>query len=270
MWSPRTAARYPHRRRRPHLTLRSRTHRPLVSPDVRDAWVHGLYAAELLKTHFPTHYADHVAAQRTTPQVLLSCAEAFLYLANDTLVQLDMGDEVLSIGETHPEALFRARSVSVPEALDRLGDELAAALRWPMPWYWGMCREALLDDRADQYVLAKGILAIMHATTWHWELPDGWWLEVLPPAWADTIARVPRLPADTDVDALLACLDRIVLWDTPNLGLVVRYIHSMTGNPYADYAYDDVVENGTSLSWDWTTDALRDEGAAQREASRAR
>jgi len=245
---------------------RSRAKRVRITPYELDALSLGLYAAERLAAHFPLAFAAHVTSQRTSLQALLSCAEALLYWAHAELIQLDSGDEVVSIGETHPGALCAPRLMSRPAAVDRLVDDLGPSLRYPMPLYWGLDRDALVDGNPTDDVLAKAVLAVMHPTSWHLDLPDAWWRTVLMVPWADIIASVRPMAPQTDVPALLSTLDSLVVWDTPDLAMIVRYIHSMTDNPYADYAYSEVVEMGSSVSWDWSTDELRAEGVAQRQA----
>lgn len=256
---------------------------PVAEPERLLAFRNGLWAAELLKRHFPAFYQDHVAQQQVTLQFLAGVTTSFLIQANQHIFAVDEGWCDISLYGDPLSALSSSEGDHDSNVIGFLCDEVSNLLLHPFPVFWGLPRdwEALFNN----FGYANHNMLVL--TTWHlvgdtnWRnhegdvdddpnVSDGFNERVL-----DEVMNLPRLPASTKMDRLCDYLDTQEIQLTPeispitHLGSILRYCLHMTGNGFADYDADIIMEDfGGQIDFDWwsSDDDLAVNRAAQQAA----
>ncbi len=249
------------------------------------AYRNGLWAAELLKRHFPTHWEQHVAWQQVTLPFLACVTEYFLMLAHQHLLYIDECWADLNLYGDPQRTLVEGRTLSEAEAIGLLTEDLSQVLLDPFPCFWGLPREweSLFSSygMSDHNILLLAVWRLLSDTAWandEGEYEDNAFLENA--VTADALAVInslPKLPKDTSMDRWCDHLDTQLIALTEDrqpfarLGTMVRYCVRRTANGYADYSAEIVAEDwGGTIGFDfWSSpEELRDNRAAQEDAER--
>lgn len=219
------------------------------------AYAVGITAARLLHTHYPDFFAAHVADRRLTPQTMLGAAQAFFgFLTREIEIYEPF---MMEYGRLYgdPRALLDYAADSDGAALDILADELCNLIDCPMITVYGLvgglfCVEAEVDDIAWN-VLVLGLCQIAEGTAW--TIPDVIAFISENEEVPAVLETLPRLPARTPMGRLCVALD--VAWQPtdlwPPLGSLMRFVFAQTGNEFADYATEEIMdmyESGNAIT----------------------
>lgn len=255
---------------------------PVADPARLLAFRNGLKAAALLERHFPAFYQEHVEPHQITLQFLAGVTTSFLMQANQHIFAVDEGWCDVDLYGDPLSALSASEGDHESEVIYFLCDEVSNLLYHPFPTFWGLPRdwEALFNT----YGYANHSILVL--TTWHivgntnWKnhegnvdddpnVSDGFHERVL-----EEVKNLPRLPASTKMDRLCDYLDTQEIQLTPeispiiHLGSIIRYCLHMTGNGFADYDNDVIMEDfGGQIGFDWWSSD--EELAINREAQQA-
>lgn len=255
------------------MTLAAVRQRQTISPAMRTAWATGLEFAALMERHFPDVYREHVETCATTTPNLLACAGAFLALAHQHLITLDLDnipDGVL-IRVRSPERAFHDAPRYHPwyrgnrDAEMHLVSHGHRFLEAPSLRLYGLDTDEIVGQNwfgrpmvGRQHILALVLWRLVNGTSWSYlSMPE---LIRLGGAIGDLdcealLTRVQPLPQETVLAALCSELDR----RQKHLGTTLAYVCRSTGNRFADRALAEQRQARRSLihmSWSWPDDAL--------------
>lgn len=267
------------RPRRARLVDLSKCGMPAIYGEEAQAWIVGLEAAQLLKTHFPAFYFKHAVALPASLPQMLGCAGAFWQLVEVEGLSLRMpgeegwfdaeGFEV----EATPEQTLHAYDGVLPEFMN---GTIAHYVAVPRPHYYGLGVETMLEEEPSPDLLTATLWRLFQGTSWaiiDMGDPTSGIYSNIDEEVAAQIARLKPLPSDANLSAIA---NRVKLPGAPsstgnawshNAWALLAYAVGQTENTLADSTdYEAEAIHMGDLDEGWSWEHLQDMIEIQREA----